>query len=365
MSPNRPSTVGSPTPESPEPRHLFASTVHGLEHLAAAELTELGYRVVSLRKRQVLLTAPAACLADRPRTVDDLLIQIARTADPGPTKADLHRLRHLLDAADLKLIESDFDRGDPVMAISASMIGRRTYNRHDIEDVIGSLLAKRLGARYASRSGGNRPPAGAAEWRAVLSPEGLLLGYRGRRPPLHRRDWKTASIRGTLHPPVAAAMARLAGIDAGMTVLDPCCGAGTILVEARELAPRADFIGSDLNPGALAAAARNAQHLNGIAFAKSDAAHLPMPTGSIDRIVTNPAWGRQVAEMQRFPALLAEWRRIIADDGRLVCLVPPELSCHFETERSAWNLVERRPLSLSGQHPVIVIAEPKHSRKRR
>ncbi len=359
MSPNRPSTAGSSTPESPEHRNLFASTVHGLEHLAAAELTELGCRVVSVRKRQVLLAAPEPCSTDRPRTVDDLLIQIARTVDPGPTKADLQRLRHLLDAADLKPVNADFDHGDPVLTVSASMIGRRTYNRHDIEDAIGSVLAERLGARFASRSGGIRPPAGAAEWRAVLSPEGLLLGYRGRRPPLHRRAWKTASIRGTLHPPVAAAMARLAGIETGMTVLDPCCGAGTILVEARELAPSGDFIGSDLNPEALAASVHNAQHLPGIAIAKSDAARLPMPTASIDRIVTNPAWGRQVAELQNFPALLAAWRRIIADDGRLVCLVPPELLRHFEAERSGWQVVESHQLSLSGQHPVIAVAEPK------
>ncbi|MCC3764469.1 RNA methyltransferase [Glycomyces sp. TRM65418] len=351
--------MGPSTPETPEQRNLFASTVHGLEHITAAELTELGCRVVSVQKRQVLLTAPELCSADRPRTVDDLLIQIAQTVDPGPTKADLQRLRPLLDAADLKPAKSDFERGDPVLTVSASMIGRRTYNRHDLEDVIGSFLSERLGARFASRSGGNRPPVGAAEWRAVLSPEGLLLGYRGRRPPLHRRAWKTASIPGTLHPPVAAATARLAGIETGMTVLDPCCGAGTILVEARGLAPSSDFIGSDLNAEALAAAARNAQHLTGIAFTKSNAARLPMPTGSIDRIVTNPAWGRQVATVQRFPALLAAWRRVIAADGRLVCLVPPELLRDFETERSAWNLVERHQLSLSGQHPVIALAEPK------
>lgn len=365
MSSNRRSTVGSSTPTTPEHGNLFASTVHGLEHLAAAELTELGYRVVSIQKRQVLLTAPEPCMADQPRVVDDLLIQIARTTDPGPTKADLQRLRPLLDAADLSPVKSDFDQGAPVLTVSASMIGRRTYNRHDLEDVIGSVLSKRLGARFVSRSGDIRPPSGAAEWRAVLSPERLLLGYRGRRPPLHRRAWKTASIRGTLHPPVAAALARLAGIEAGMTVLDPCCGAGTILIEAREIAPRADFIGSDLNPEALAASAGNSQHLTGIAFAKSDAARLPMPAGSLDRIVTNPAWGRQVATIQQFPALLAAWRRVIADNGRLVCLVPPELLCHFEAERSGWKLLESHQLSLSGQHPVIAVAEPKRNWKRR
>lgn len=363
MSPNRRSTAGPFAPESTEHRKFFASTVHGLEHLAAAELTEHGYRVNSIRKRQVLLTGPEPCTADRPRTVDDMLIQTAQTVDPGPTKADLQRLHPLLDAADLKPIKADFDRGDPILTVSASTVGRRTYNRHDLEDGIGSILSERLGARFLSRSGGVRPPAGAAEWRAVLSPEGLLLGYRGRRPPLHRRPWKTASIPGTLHPPVAAAMARLARVEAGMTVLDPCCGAGTILIEAADLTPGADFIGSDRDQDALAAAASNAQHLTGIALAKSDATRLPVPPGTVDRIVTNPAWGRQVATQQHFPALLAEWRRVIAGDGRLVCLLLPEFLRHFETGRSGWRLVETHQLSLSGQHPVIVLAEPKHTRR--
>jgi 23S rRNA G2445 N2-methylase RlmL len=352
MSSNRPSTVGAFTPE---PQHLFASTVHGLEHLAAEELTELGYRMVSIRKRQILLTAADPNVLDRPRTVDDLLVQVLQAADPGPTKADLQQLSRPLRPVDLEPIQADFDCGEPVFTVSASMSGRRTYNRHDLEDVIGAFLSERLGAPFASRRGGVRPPEGAAEWRVVLSPEGLLLGYRGRRPPLRRRAWKTASIRGTLHPPVAAAMARLAGIESGMTVLDPCCGAGTILIEARELAPAATYAGSDLDRNALASAARNARHLNGIAFAEADAARLRLPSGSIDRIVTNPAWGRQVAAPQQFPALLA-WRRVIAPDGRLVCLVPPELLRHFDTSR--WRLTDTRQLSLSGQHPVIAMARP-------
>ncbi|GAA2164381.1 hypothetical protein GCM10010403_46640 [Glycomyces rutgersensis] len=286
-----------------------------------------------------------------------MLIQVLQTADPGPTKADLQRLRRLFrPVVALGPVKADFDCGEPVFTVSASMGGRRTYNRHDLEDVVGAFLSERLGARFASRRGGVRPPEGAAEWRAVLSPEGLLLGYRGRRPPLHRRVWKTASIRGTLHPPVAAAMARLAGIESGMTVLDPCCGAGTILIEARELAPAATYTGSDLDRNALASATRNARHRNGIALAQADAARLRLPSGSIDRIVTNPAWGRQVAAPQQFPALLAEWRRVIAPDGRLVCLIPPELLRHFETSR--WRLTGTRQLSLSGQHPVIAIARP-------
>ncbi|GAB3651710.1 methyltransferase domain-containing protein [Glycomyces tarimensis] len=359
MSPNRRSTVGAFAPESPD-RHcpLFATAVRGLEGLAAEELAQRGHRVLSVRKRRLQLASPQALAFDRPRTVDDLLLQAARTPDPGSTKADLERLRGWLGTADPEPARALLDRTDPVVCVSASISGRRTYNRYDLEAVIGSVLAEGLGARFASRRGGARPPANAVEWRAVLSPDGLLLGLRGSRPPLHRRAWKTASIPGTLHPPVAAAMARLAGIESAMTVLDPCCGAGTILVEAGEPAPHAHLIGGDVDPAALAASARNARHLPGIALREADAARLPFPTGSIDRIVTNPAWGRQVATRRSFTALLAEWRRVIALDGRLVCLVSPELLHHFDTGRSGWNVVETRQLSLAGQHPVIVVARP-------
>lgn len=349
MSPNRRSTGGAGAPESF--CRLIASTTHGLEDLAAEELTQRGHRVVSVRKRQILLASPRSLEGDRPRLVDDLLLQVADAADPGPTKADLERLRSWLTNAELAPV--DFD-GEPVFSVSASMAGRRTYSRYDLEAVVGTVLARRFGARFASRAGGVRPPADAIEWRAMLSAEGLLLGLRGRRAPLHRRGWKVASIRGTLHPPVAAAMAQLADIGPGMTVLDPCCGAGTILVEARELAPRGTFVGSDLDAGALAASARNAKHLPGITFDKADAAELPFQAGSVDRIVTNPAWGRQVASRHPFPVLLAEWRRVLSADGRLVCLVPPELLRHF----GDWDVRQTRQLSLSGRHPVIVVAAP-------
>lgn len=355
MSRNRRTAVGAAAPETV--LRLFASTVHGLEPIAAAELTARGHRVLGVRKRQILLASPPSLADDRPRTVDDLLIQLARTPDPGPTKADLAALPDRLDA-DLEPIRAAFDGGEATLSISASMTGRRTYNRYDLEEAIGTHLAARLGIRFASRRGGARPPERAVELRAVLSPEGLLLGLRGRRAPLHRREWKKASVPGSLHPPVAAAMVRLAEIKPGMTVLDPCCGAGTILVECDETRSEARCVGIDRDPEALEAAACNSRGRT-FAWRRSDAADLPMPTGSADRIVTNPAWGRQVRAETPFRELLAEWRRVLAPGGRLVCLLPPELLCGFD---SGWTVDETVPVSLSGRHPVIAVVRNRRGR---
>lgn len=347
MSRNRQKAVGSALPDL----HLFASTVHGLEPIAAAELTDRGHRVLGIRKRRILVASPPELADDRPRTVDDLLMQLASAPDPGPTKAQLATLPDRLDT-DLAPLRSALDGGEATLSVSASMIGRRTYNRYDLEEAIGAHLARRLGVRFASRRGGARPPEGAVELRAALSPEGLLLGLRGRRAPLHRREWKRTTIPGTLHPPVAAAMARLAGIEPGMTVLDPCCGAGTILIEAAESEPSARYLGSDRDPNALEAATRNADGRQEIDWRQADATELKVPDGSVDRIITNPAWGRQVPIETPISALLTEWRRILAPGGRLVCLVPGELLGQLD---SGWTAEKTNPVSLSGRHPIIAV----------
>ncbi|QYC43870.1 Ribosomal RNA large subunit methyltransferase K/L [Nonomuraea coxensis DSM 45129] len=92
---------------------------------------------------------------------------------------------------------------------------------------------------YHSRRGGARPPGGATAWRVTIEDERAVIAVRPAPRPLHRRAYKTASVRGTLHPPPAAAMGELAGLAgagtaaAGVgTVLDPCCGAGTTLRKA-------------------------------------------------------------------------------------------------------------------------------------
>ncbi len=59
-----------------------------------------------------------------------------------------------------------------------------------------------------------------------------LVGLRLGATPLHRRSYKQAQRPGSLKPPVAAALLELLAPQPGERLLDPCCGVGTILVEA-------------------------------------------------------------------------------------------------------------------------------------
>jgi tRNA (guanine6-N2)-methyltransferase len=328
MSSHRPSAVGS---------RLFARTIHGLEHVAAQELRERDCTVVTVSPRHLVVRGPAALLESPPSTVDDLFQLVLAAPDPGPTKPDLLVLSRLLARARLDVVAA------PCVSVSASTAGRRTYSRHDVEDAVGVVLASRLGTVYVSRRDGRVPPSGAVDWRVTLDRHGVHVGLRGARPPLHRRPWKVASVPGTLHPPVAAAMVRLAGVRPGDLVVDPCCGAGTLLVES----PAAG-IGSDL--AGVAAARVNAHHRPDIAWLTADARRLPCPDGSVDHIVTNPPWDRQVTAHGTAAEFLREWRRVLRPGGRLTCLTTWPALPGFRT-------LARYPISLFGQHPVITVCE--------
>ncbi len=65
--------------------------------------------------------------------------------------------------------------------------------------------------------------------------------------PLHRRGWKVRTGPGSLHPPVAAALARLARRPGGGVIADPFCGDGTIPVEVALADPAAHVLAADLD----------------------------------------------------------------------------------------------------------------------
>ncbi|MEU4195669.1 methyltransferase domain-containing protein [Kribbella sp. NPDC026611] len=299
-----------------------------MESLTAAEVTAAGHRVLEISKRQLIVEG-LALVQEPPRLADDLFVVHTALPDPGHRKTDL-----LATARAFRFETALGERRG--FAVTASFVGERNFNRFDVEDLVGSAL----GGRYYSRRDGQTPPADRDDWRVVLDGKTLWVARRPYDVPLHRRPWRQQTVVGSLHPPVAAAMARLARLEPGHRVLDPYCGAGTLLVEAHALEPRASYVGLDREPTAIAAARANSADIRW-SRKKVD--------GSFDRIITNPPWG------VRLPAgdlvrQLDQWQV----SGRLVAIVTHDQAARLST---AWRIEERYDVSVAGQHARIVVAK--------
>lgn len=311
-----------------------ARCVHGLEPVVAAELSGLpGTSVADLDRRQVLAVVEPAGL---PRLLgltaaDDVLLLAGETAGAaaGRPLEDLARAVADLDWAPVLAAVQEVRplperRG---LDVVAAVAGVRRWNRFGVEQAAGPLLARRFGARYLERG-----PQGRVEGRTDLSvrldvtPDRVTVALRLAAAPLHRRPWKQDTGPGTLHPPVAAAMAALAPGPPGGRVLDPFCGDGTLVVEAalRALAAGTGHAvsGSDADPQRVAHARANAARAGvTVELAVADALDL---TGPVGLLLGNPPWNLAVQAGGRLAGgLEGFWRRLpdLLAPGGAACLL--------------------------------------------
>jgi tRNA (guanine6-N2)-methyltransferase len=341
---------------------LVARTVRGIEELVAAEVRRSGVGSVDLiGHREVHLSTPDPARAMAALAcADDVLLLAGLVDGVGRTKADLQRLGRGLAGVDARRLMRLRQRlggpaGSAGIDVSASFVGRRTYNRFDIEDTVGHQLARVLGLAYHSRRHGTRPPAGTCSWRVSLEGSRATVGLRIGDRPAHRRAYKQATVAGTLHPPLAAAMVGLAGAAPGDTVLDPCCGAGTLLVEQHHAVPGLRLLGMDCDGTSLRSATANAAGVP-VRLVRADAGRLPVADRSVDRILVNPPWGRRVPARGllagRPERLWAEARRVLRPGGRLVALLhecePAPIACQ------GFSVVTTRAVRVSGASALVV-----------
>jgi 23S rRNA G2445 N2-methylase RlmL len=147
-------------------------------------------------------------------------------------------------------------------------------------------------------------------------------------------------------------MLRLAQLPPGARLLDPCCGSGTIPIEAALAGFEAS--GSDLDPEAVAGARLNAQAAGlTLALETWDARALPLEPASFDAMITNLPWGKQIAvddALDRLYAeICAEIERVLRPGGRAVILTSTPDLVRF----ASLPLSSSLEISLFGQTPTI------------
>jgi tRNA G10 N-methylase Trm11 len=159
-------------------------------------------------------------------------------------------------------------------------------------------------------------------------------------------------------------MVRLAGSGPHHRVLDPMCGAGTLLAEHLLWAERfrgADrpVRGGDVEQAAVRAAAANLRKLGRALLARWDATRLPLADADVDRILCNPPFGKKVGEPEEvgplYRRLLPEFDRVLRPGGRAVLLAGDQAALREAARPTGWRPERQVPVRVLGQRAVISV----------
>ena len=152
-------------------------------------------------------------------------------------------------------------------------------------------LARAVGGR-------NQPGHYAFELRVVCRGAQADVFVVPAAVPDARFAYRTAAVPAAIHPVTAAALMRLAAMRlagrARLRVYDPCCGGGTLLVEAARAMDCAALLGTDVSPAAVAIARQSlrAAGLRG-AVLRRDCLRFD-PGAPLDLVAANLPFGNRV-----------------------------------------------------------------------
>jgi 23S rRNA G2445 N2-methylase RlmL len=340
--------------------------IPGLEEVAAEEITrDLGGAV----KR----TGPGLVVF-RPPAIDRSLLRLRTTEDVFLLAWGTDSLTHR--AADLDSIrrwtarDADWERllrlhhavrpkpsGRPTYRLVAQMTGTHGYRRVDARKALARGLEGKLPAswRHAEENASVEIWLTIHEATAVC---GLRLSDRSMRHRMYKGEHLPASLR----PTAAAAMVRLAGARPGELVVDPMCGAGTILAEQLAVCRRGDgprVLGGDLDVEALRSARANLRHLGEPDLLRWDATRLPLGDGSVGCVISNPPFGVQLGEPEEsgplYRRMTGEYDRVLRPGGRAVLLVADAGALRDAVRRLDWQPLRQVRLRVLGQRATIFV----------
>ena len=314
---------------------LYAHVHPGLEPIATDEITrDLGGEVKRTQRGTVVFRTSSidAKLIDL-RVTEDVYLLAWGTDSLQFTTGDLKTIQNWTarkpDWGQLfKLHHAirPLKKGTkPTFRIICQLQGEHGYRRTDAREAFTAGLAKVIPNGWF--------PAEENAWCEfwlTIKGNSATCGVRLTDRTMRHREYKTEHVIASLRPTVAAAMARLAGPGPGMTLVDPMCGAGTILAEMGDLAGRrrltdAVILGGDLDPNAVHCTRENLNRFARVPVVRWDATRLPLAKGSVDRIVSNPPFGEQLLTKAivgpLYRLMVKEYDRVLKPGGRGVFLV--------------------------------------------
>lgn len=249
-------------------------------------------------------------------------------------------------------------KGKPSYRLVSQMEGHHGYLRRDA----GKALARGLAGHFPDSWRPAEENAAIEVWLTIH--EGTAIcGLRLSDQSMRHRTYKLEHRPASLRPTVAAAMVRLAAARSGQVMVDPMCGAGTILAEQLAHADRfrggLTILGGDSDFSAVRATTQNLRRLGAPPVLCWDATHLPLAPDSVDHVISNPPFGKQLSTPEAigplYKRMVQEYHRILQPGGQAVLLVSDVAALRDATETVGWKFKNQVRLRVLGQMAQISI----------
>src|SRR5208282_1377475 len=349
-----------------EPNLYIAQTQPGFEPVAWSEIEarvpsvrEVARRAVPDRAGLTIFSALRPEAMSALRCSEDLFALAGYRSDIDSESAALDRIRAaareapFIDealAARVHLLPGSRSGRRLRFRVIARQVGEHEFRRIDLQHAVERGIEERRDHTWRLDEA-----ADLELWATQIGNE-LLIAVRLSDERMRHREYKIAHRPASLRPAVAAAIAWLSEPREDDIVLDPFCGAGTVLIERAHLARYRNLIGSDRDSKAMRAAMENigSRYKPIELHDRWDAGALPLADASVTKIVTNLPWGMKsgshTENRRSYRDWIAEFNRILAPNGKMVLL-----TAEWRLMR---DLIDRRALAVEKMMRVTILGAP-------
>ena len=307
---------------------LIATATFGLEAVVKREIQDLGYKILKTEDGKVTYLGDERAVVRSNlwlRSADRVLLRMAEfEAD------NFEELFQQTKALEWEMLIPP----DGKFTVTGTSVKSVLHSVPACQKIVKKAIVDRLGEAY----GISEFPETGAEYtvKATLLKDRVTLTVDTSGAGLHKRGYRVKDVAAPIKETLAAAMVQLSFWKAGRILVDPCCGSGTIPIEAaligRNIAPglnrsfacegwefidkklwkeekraafqairydqELDITGMDIDPRAVSAAKQNAEEAgveDCIHFERADAAMLHA-AGENGILITNPPYGERIGE---------------------------------------------------------------------
>lgn len=294
------------------------------------------------------------------RVTEDLFVVLHHQQDMATSRKGLHQIRSaILRPANLDQAMQVYNRLPHrrvrriTFRVIAQQQGHHAFRRVDARDEAIKALYARTDGKWKLMD----EEAHLEVW-VDIQRQNLTIMIRLSDQSMRQRDYKRAHIPASLRPCAAAAMVSLSDPQEGERILDPMCGAGTLLLERKDVGP-ARVLGGDVEREAIEASLANGLNQPGAAICRWDARLLPLPDNAIDKVLCNLPFGIQLGSHEEnvslYERVLREMTRVLRVGGMAVLLSGEEKLMETVLDGLPLHLQRLVPITLLGRPAAIYV----------